>query len=482
MRKTRFMSVLFLVMAAAFFFVREFRQGLTTSIAVGFSPQEEEWVEKAGHLPERTLARLAAQAEAGQDAETLAFVAHYHPERTEKIRLAEQAVKWEPELTWIFTSAFAESDQRDLPADWPGRVQSWDPDNSTPYLVEGQRIWEQRGLWQYVSIREEDLEALAAESEWRVAMGRAFAAGRIDDYHARRFRLERSVLRRHGLDSPALIYALVAHYSPPPFSVLMQFSNLLVHKLGNDAERAGRDQEALFYYWTVYHMGERLHMQSRLEMGRMIGGRLLWIAGERLLPLLRATGRGDEATTLELAEAQFNQRQAVLLGEDPLARTTNYHWHGLWVHLFARLVLLCLAFTALSVGYVNAKLWFRPKTKGRLYEFLTVSENYAPILLLLSCLGLYVTYYPFAQNYNFYMTAEGEIHDFETFFANVLPGARLVGEINLPLENPFFPYAYYAIALLAVTFGTAFVWKRIKGGAPPQRRASDSVDAGRSSH
>ena len=104
MRKTRFMSVLFLVMSAAFFFVSEFRQGLSTSIAVRFSPQAEEWVEEVGHLPERTLARLAAQAEDGQDAETLAFVALYHPDSEEKVRLAEQAVEWEPELAWIFAA------------------------------------------------------------------------------------------------------------------------------------------------------------------------------------------------------------------------------------------------------------------------------------------------------------------------------------------------------------------------------------------
>ena len=484
MRKTRFMTVLFLVLAASFFFVEEFRQGLSTSISVGFSPQDDQWVESVAHLPERTLERLASQAETDSDAETLAFVALYGSNAEEKTRLAERAVEFDNELTWIFAAVFAETAQRNLPPQWPQRLQDWDPTNSYPYLVEGQNIWESRGLWAYVTTRDEDLDALAGESDWRVAMGGAFTAERIDDYHARRFRLERSVLRRHGLDSPALIYALVAHYSPPPYPVLKQFANLLVHKLGSDAERARRDDDALSYYWTVYHMGERLHMQSRLEAGRIVGGSLLWISGERLMPLLRATGRRDEAMTLELAEAQFNQRQAVLRGEDPLSRTSNYYWHGLWVHLFSAMVLLCLAYTVVAVGYVNLKLWFRTDKKGWVYDFLTISENYAPILLLLSCLGLYVTFYPFAQNFDYYMTAGGEIHDFEVFFANVLPGARLVGDINLPLENPFFPYAYYAVALLALTFGTAFVWKRMKGGTPPRRRVSDasySVDAGRSS-
>ncbi len=472
MRKTRFMTVLFLVLALAFFFVREFRQGLSTSIAVRFSPQSEEWIEDAGHFSDRTLARLVAAGEEENDAETLAFTALYASEGEEKVRLAERAVELDSEVTWVFAEAFSEREFEQMPEDWITRLQDWDPGNATPYLLGGARLWQEKQLWRFGSTGAEDLDALAAESDWRVAMGRAFAAEHMDDYHATRFRLERAVLQRHGLDEPAVIFSLVAHYPVPDFDMMKQFSNLLVHKLGREAEEARRARDALFYYWTVYHMGERLHM-NRLERGRVVGGSLLWIASERLLPLLRTMNRDEEATTLELAEAQFNRRQAVLRGEAPLARTTNYYWHGLWTHMFAALVLLSGAFTLLCVGYVNAKQWVRKDKKGWLYDALTISENYAPILWFLSCLGLYISYYPFAQNFAYYMTAEGTINDFEIFFANVLPGARLVGEINLPLENPFFPYAYYAVALLAVSFGGAYVWRRARGDVPQQRRATD---------
>ena len=62
------MSVLFLVLALAFFFVREFRQGLSTSLTVGFNPQEESWVEEAGHFSASTLAGLAERAERAERA------------------------------------------------------------------------------------------------------------------------------------------------------------------------------------------------------------------------------------------------------------------------------------------------------------------------------------------------------------------------------------------------------------------------------
>lgn len=464
MRKTRFMSVLFLVLALAFFFVREFRQGLSTSIIVGFNPQEESWVEEAGHFSASTLAGLAERAEREEDARTLAFVAMYSPEAEEKIRLAERAVLLDPELQWILAETFHKRDLGELPPEWLARLQEWDPENATPYLLEGEKLWQERELARFSGADSEPLGKLAAETDWRVAMGRGFAAEKMDDYHAVRFHLEREVLRRHGLDEPAVIYSMVAHYPVPSFDMMKQFANLLVHKLGREAEENRREEDALFYYWMVYHMGERLHMQSRLERGRVVGGSLLWIAGEPLLPLLRRMGREDEALTLELAEAQFDQRQAVLRGEAPLARTTNYYWHGLWTHLFSALVLLSGGFTLLCVGYVNAKQWVRTDKKGWLYDALTISENYAPILWFLSCLGLYISYYPFAQNFDFYMTAEGPINDFEIFFANVLPGARLVGEINLPLENPFAPYMWYALAGVALLFGGAHLLRRGKQG------------------
>ncbi len=80
-----------------------------------------------------------------------------------------------------------------------------------------------------------------------------------------------------------------------------------------------------------------------------------------------------------------------------------------------------------------------------------MAENYAPALLFLACLGLYLSYYPFAQNFHRYMSAGGEIHDFEPLFFNVLPNFfGPPSQVGLPLQNPFRPYIWYALAGLGL--------------------------------
>jgi hypothetical protein len=156
----------------------------------------------------------------------------------------------------------------------------------------------------------------------------------------------------------------------------------------------------------------------------------------------------------------------VLHGKDPLAQSSNYNWGALTVHFFAALTSVFGIITLLIVLYVNAKRWVRPEKKGQLYQMLTGAENYVPIMLFLSCLGLYVSYYPYAQNFHHYMSATGEIHDFEPLFFNVLPNFfGPPGKVGLPVEDPFLPYIWYALAGL----GLVVLVPRLFG-----RRASSS--------
>ena len=98
--------------------------------------------------------------------------------------------------------------------------------------------------------------------------------------------------------------------------------------------------------------------------------------------------------------------------------------------------------------------------------FRSVAENYAPVLLFLACLGLYICSFPFGQNFKHYMTASGEIHDLEPFFYNVFPAPFAVPFHNqLGLGNPFRPLAWYALAALVLAVICSLVSGR-KAGQP----------------
>jgi formylmethanofuran dehydrogenase subunit E len=86
------------------------------------------------------LEALARRAEQKQDAEALVFVAVRHWEASERVRLAEEAVRLDQNLTWVYAMVYACSPR---PSELDQRVQKlerWDPQNALPYLITAECI------------------------------------------------------------------------------------------------------------------------------------------------------------------------------------------------------------------------------------------------------------------------------------------------------------------------------------------------------
>ncbi len=444
MRKTRFMSMLFLALSGAFFCVPEFRQALHVP---AFTLGQFAWLERAGKLSPQTLQELERPAEQQRDASTLAFVALNQEDERRRMQLADRASALDPKLTWVYWNPGPQKGRDPKLEDQKiARLKAWDPDNAVPYLIEGERIFETRNLPQQLgTLPSQDRQKLLEEAAWRQAMAKAFAAPRYDAYTIRRFELVQSVLRRHGLDTPATVLWSLASFPIPSLISIRQYGALLV-SLGWEAEQGGRLPEAVSHYWTVAHFGERMQLSGRSLIERLIGQNLQNMAYARLAPALRQMGRADEAALVEYTLRQLQQQRDIAFGKSPLARSSNYTWTALIVHLFAGLVVIFALSTLVTIGYVNTKRWFHPEHRGKIYQYLTVAENYMPVLLFLACLGLYLSYYPYALNFRHYMTAGGEIYDFEPFFYNVFPTFGAVpGSTDLPLRNPLNPYIWYAL-------------------------------------
>jgi len=507
MRRTRFMSWLFLVLSLAFFLVRDFRFALEAPLANYWWQTQFSWaaIEK-GPKPSRlenlyTLKRFASTQklvaladEAGRrgDNKFVAFAALNLPIKEAKagaMRLADKAVRGDRELTWIY---FPLAYRLGVEEGWQTlemmtqhylrlrieKLQAFDPDNAAPHLLHAQMIQGGRGKeWPDYThygnsfVAPDFLGALARETEWRKEMEAAFASPRYDSYKVREFDLYRHVLRERGWDHPAVAVTLLE--TPIPNLLwLRNYTNLLVLKLGADAEAAGQLDKALGYYWEAARFGNRMRLQAPSLIEWLIAVACQFIAYDGLAPALRKAGRDQEAVMVEDMRKQTRSEMSRYRG--PLDSTYNRFWSAFLVNFSAGLVWAFSLLTLVSLLYVNAKQWVRKEKKGRVFEILTIAENYLPVLLFLSCLALYLSFLPFGHNFAHYMTTEETItnmgYDLTT---HMYPAWQLYSwpGTDLALPNPFqdyIPYALSGIVLLVGVMAFPRLRRGAKEGAPEE--------------
>ncbi|MGH9788208.1 MAG: hypothetical protein ACRD4U_05845, partial [Candidatus Acidiferrales bacterium] len=206
----------------------------------------------------------------------------------------------------------------------------------------------------------------------------------------------------------------------------------------------------------------RMRLSGKSLIEELIGVGVERIGTEPLLAALQKANRREEAAGLELAQEELQRVRNRARGEDPVAVSSMYYWSSLLVIVSGLLVLLFGGLTLLCVVYVNLKQWLRREKRGRIYQLMTVAENYLPVLLFLSCAGLYLVYTPYATNFQHYMTASGEIANLEPFFFNVLPNPIILPRAYyLPVEEPFGNYVWWALAfgLAAAIVGGLQEWR-----------------------
>lgn len=508
MRRTRFMSWLFLVLSLAFFMVRDFRFALEAPLANYWWNTQFSWaaIEKGPAKPSRlenlyTLKRyastqklltLAEEAARRGDNKFVAFAALNLPVKEAKadaMRLADKAVRGDRELTWIYYPLACSLGSAE---GWPNlermtqhyirlridKLQAFDPDNAVPHLLRADLIrggrgkdWPDDAHYENRSVDPGFLGALYNETEWRKEMETAFASPRYDSYRVRWFDLYRHVLRERGWDHPAVVATLLESMPVPNLFSIRNYVNLLVLKLGADAEAAGQLDNALSYYWQAARFGNRMRLQAPSLIEWLVAEACQLIAYQRLAPALRKAGREREAQMVEDMLKQYRGEMWRYRG--PLEHAHNYSWSVLLVNISAGLVWVFSLLTLVSLLYVNAKQWIRKGKKGRLFEGLTVAENYLPILLFLSCLGLYSSFVPFGHNFAYYMSTGESITDIPgNLTGHMYPGWQFYwSQLDLGLPNPFqdyIPYALSGIVLLTGVMTFPRLRRTAREGAPQE--------------
>jgi hypothetical protein len=467
------MSVLFLVLSAAYFAMPQFRQAIATPYYL-----------RQINGGDFSLARLSqlqqwkADAESRHDARMLAFIALNTSDVREATRLAEMAVATDPKYGWIYYHLFGYETRRKTPEAlvFAKKVQAFDPDNAVGYLMEAEHIRESNDAFKIMlSNVKPSFEQRFAQTEWREAMEKAFAAKKYDAYSIARFDLDRHILHEKRLDNPIRVVLMLSSYPIPNLLNIREYANLRASYQGKTAADAGNSKAALDHYWTVAHFGERMQLGSNNLIEQLIATSVQNIAYKSLMDLLRKNGETQAADSIQYSSDFLQRRAEFFGGKDILSQSATYTWNAILVSVFLGLTVVFTALTVFSILYVNLKHWWRAHKKGTVYGGITIAENYLPILLFIFATGLYISYYPYARNFQHYMTATGDMHDLESVYYNTISLPLFMPRfMQLSVGNPFVPYFWYALGGIALVVAASLVLPEKKPAEVPESRTAEA--------
>jgi len=173
----------------------EFREGL--SVAKAFLGSA--LTSRVGYS-EAELTRLEQRAEREHNAELMAYSALHSNEGwrggkdflVEARRRARRAVQMDAQYTWIYQPLCEDSRTYVIVecAEMIRELETWDPVNSVPYLMEASRLNWENDPQNRLGYNPPD------DSRWYAAMAHAFAAARYEPYGTKDARLEQSVYQQ----------------------------------------------------------------------------------------------------------------------------------------------------------------------------------------------------------------------------------------------------------------------------------------------
>ncbi|MGO9087715.1 MAG: hypothetical protein ACLQBK_21070 [Candidatus Sulfotelmatobacter sp.] len=456
--------VVCLAISGALLFVPDLRQGMS----VIFSSWRDEFKTQDDTAMWEKIGR---EAESKGDAAAMAVAAMRLPDHEgarfdEAVRLAEQAVAKDPSLTWTYYFlAQRRSDSRFRGSPHPEltqRLQNWDPQNAVSYLAEADEIaqtYEHDPKWRGRGPKEEKIAHIRGrDPRWLALMDRAFAAPVYDTYFARRLDLDLQVMQRLGVIDPQL--AATAYLSAEVLPSILnwrEYANLRLAQ-GEEAERAGKWEDAAGDYWAVAQFGQRVCLghKGQTEVELVIARDLQERSFQHLQPVLLKLGRGQEAQTVAYA-AQLQHAE----NDETRARDRS-EWQRLITFSLASglLVHICAILSAASLLLIAVAL-FTFAVRRTASRFIRFGLTCGSLLLVLSCTGLLCAYHPYAAYYRFYL-ANPSAQDHESilsvFLVSGVPQYLHAGDIHI--------YFWWAVIAGGCAIGiwlvSRTVWKTLR--------------------
>jgi len=204
--------------------------------------------------PSPELQSIVKKAERDHDAEALAFVAFRHPQSSEGARLADEAVRLDSNLIWVYAIVAVRGSSLPEIDRWVPALEKFDPQNALPHLITAEKIDIDQVLREIVPHRAKD-----KPPAWQNAMAAAFESAKLDAYSSQRKALDRRVFLRYHVGDPELIADDAWFYGLPSYSVSDAYSYAkLVLASAQVLEAQGDTKTASEKYLAIAHFGELL--------------------------------------------------------------------------------------------------------------------------------------------------------------------------------------------------------------------------------
>jgi hypothetical protein len=397
-------------------------------------------------VSERERKSLADQARAEHDARTLAFLALQWVPNEERSRLADEAVKMDPSLTWIYSPLADHTRTNPEAARWVEQLNQWDRDNAVPKLVIADRIYNES----FLRVPFGQLEAsLAANPQWREAMAAAFHSPRYDSYFGNLFDLDRDVMPRRGVNEPMTMMAALAVFGFPNLYNLQVYEKLLFAE-GAKLEATGDVKGASESYWGVVRFAQVMMAGAPDDFERLTAAHMLAEGSARLEPIVRKQGSTNESAVLGYQVTEWNVAQERRREES--FWWDAYQWNARIVgdaSLALGLAFLLTLGSGIFLGIGHLRGRSTPDRYLRIAQALGVAGAAG---VLVSSLAMYLNYQPYAELYRHFLAQHGgsDLRSLRPFFSFWGSSNDLIRYFDSGLLAVFFWYVFIAAGLIAL--------------------------------
>lgn len=370
-----------------------------------------------GFLPSQgdrqDMEKLAAKAEKEKDAQMLGFVALTYPDADRAVHFADEAVKLDPSLMWIYAIRYAYCCNIDLApaAERLKKLKSYDPDNAAVYLanasVEGEPLAEKAfratgTSWKPLG------DVLAGNNEWMKDMEAAFHAPNYDSYLARHEELVREGWRKAPGLTPGAIAIGLWSYNMPNAGQIQAYAELRVREALH-AGATGKVKEAESTLAEITTFGRRMSDPDATPFQQMVGLGVMKRGLEGYEKLYSASGRTSEA-----AKVAAQLREVISTTE---ARVHSYmgrrdgivnglRWKAVALQTAAILLLLLAMAIGLSLLVLESSAAIGRSSRGWWRRVACKLVDYGPAAFLVTGVAFLWSFRPVATFFEQYRSGE----------------------------------------------------------------------------
>jgi len=389
--------------------------------------------------PASRLEVLKRKAIQKHDGEALAFVAVHSGDQSESVRLAEEAVRLNPGLTWVYGVVAVDWSFFPQIERWTSALQTFDPENALSHLIAAERIDIEQ-----IENRKIPRNAREESAEWKNAMAAAFQSPKLNTYSKQLEDLNRTILLRYQINDPFLI-STNHFYRVPSYTATdsSRYAELLLED-GKSREDQGDRKSAFEHYSAVVRFAQTLGENGGFPMAKCLRD-----AFQRLGSLSEKEGNSQQAELYSfLAKtADSAGMEETFTVRSQLDSEEVTRWNALLAR--ASGVALLLSGTVLLICVASLVVRRRSLQLAALQPSgMTLAFSFAgAVTALFSSILLYISYRPYAE------IAQRFIHTGDnTGLADL---SKFLGYTGIPLGAGWVSGKYLSVERFAFYFWSA---------------------------